>query len=112
MFAVGKHVGPMRQVGAAGINEINARQQVLARDLLRAQVLLHRHRIVSAAFDRRIVADDHTLAAGYPPDAGDNTGAGNLVLVDAVGRKRRQFKKRRACVDKRHHTVARQELAA
>ena len=44
MLAVGEHLGLMRQVGAAGIDEIDARQRVLRRDLLRAQMLLHRHR--------------------------------------------------------------------
>ena len=33
------------------------------RDLLRAQMLLDRHRIIGAALDRRIVGDDHRLAA-------------------------------------------------
>ena len=112
MLAVGKYVGPMRKIGAAGIDQIDARQQVLARDLLGAQMLLHRHRIIRAAFDGRVVAHDHALAAGHPPDAGDNAGAGNLVVVHAAGGKRRQFKERGAWIDQRHHAVARQEFAA
>ena len=75
MLAVGKHLGLVRQVGAAGIDQIDARQPVLARDLLRAQMLLHRHRIIGAALDRRIVADDHAFAALDAPDAGDDAGA-------------------------------------
>ena len=63
MLAVGKHLGLMRQVGAAGIDQIDAGQPVLARDLLRAQMLLHRHRIIGAAFDGGIVADDDAFAA-------------------------------------------------
>ena len=63
MLAVGKHFGLMRQIGAAGIDQIDAGQTVLRRDFLRAQVLLHRHRIIGAALDRRIVGDDHRLAA-------------------------------------------------
>ena len=63
MLLVGKHLGLMGEVRAAAIDQIDARQAVLLRNLLRAQVLLHRHRKVSAALHRRIVADDHALAA-------------------------------------------------
>ena len=72
VIAVGKHVDLVGQVGAAGIDEVDARQVVLARDLLRAQVLLDGQRIVGAALDGRVVADDHALAAGDPADAGDD----------------------------------------
>ena len=112
MLAVGKHFGLVRQVGAAGIDQIDARQPVLARDLLRAQMLLHRHRIIGAALDGGIVADDHAFAAGDPADAGDDAGAVDGVVVHAVGGERRQFEKRRARIDQRHHPLARQQLAA
>ena len=72
MLAVGEHFGLMRQVGAAGIDQINAGQAVLARDLLGAQMLLHRHRIIGAALDRGIVADDDAFAPGDAADAGDD----------------------------------------
>jgi hypothetical protein len=52
MIAIGKHLGLVRQVGTAGIDQVDARQPVLSRDLLHAKVLLHRHRIVGAALDR------------------------------------------------------------
>ena len=51
MLAVGKHFSLMRQVGAAAIHQIDAGQPVLARDFLRAQMFLHRHRKVGAALD-------------------------------------------------------------
>ena len=63
VLAVGEHLGVLRQVGAAGVDEIDARQPVLARDLLRAQVLLDGHRVIRAALDGGVVADDHALAA-------------------------------------------------
>ena len=44
------------------IDQIDAGQPVLARDLLRAQMLLHRDRIVGAALDRGVVADDDAFA--------------------------------------------------
>ena len=75
MVAVGEHIGLVRQVRAARIDEVDARQPVLARDLLRAQVLLDGHRVIRAALDRRVVADDHAFAARNAADAGDDAGA-------------------------------------
>ena len=112
MIAVGKHFGPVRQVGAAAIDEIDARQPVLARDLLRADMLLHRHRIISAALDRGVVAHDHAFAALDAADAGDDAGGMDRVLVHAEGRETGKFQKRRARIDQRHHAVARQQFTA
>ena len=108
MLAVGKHLGLMRQIGAAGIDEIDAGQPVLERDLLRAQMLLHRHRIVGAALDRRIVGDDHRLAARDPADAGDQAGAVHVALVHAEGGERADFEERRAGIDQPRHALARE----
>ena len=63
VVAVGEDLGLQRQVGAAGIDQVDAREAVLERDLLRAQVLLDRQREVRAALDGRVVGDDHALAA-------------------------------------------------
>ena len=82
------------------------------RDLLRAQVLLDRHRVVRAALDRRVVGDDHALAAGDPADAGDDARAGALVVVHAVGGQRRELEERAAGVEQPVDAVARQQLAA
>ena len=112
MLAIGKHLGLVRQVGAAGIDQIDAGQPVLARDLLRAQMLLHRHRQVGAALDGRVVGDDHAFAPFDAADAGDDAGAVDRVVVHAVGGERRELEERRAGVDQRHHAIARQQLAA
>ena len=112
MLAVREHLGLVRQVGAAGIDEVDAGQPVLARDLLRAQVLLHRHRVVGAALDGRVVADDHRLAPADAADAGDQPGAVDVVLVHAVRRKRAELEEGRARIDEAQHALARQELAA
>ena len=112
MLAVGEHFGLMRQVGAARVDEIDARQPVLARDLLGAQVLLHRHRVIGAAFDRRVVGDDHAFAALDAADAGDQAGAVDGVVVEAVGGERRQLQEWRAGIDQVHDAVARQQLTA
>ena len=68
---VGENLVLLRQERAAGIDHVDARQIVLPRDILRAQMLLHRHRIVGAALDGRIIGDDHAFAARDPADAGD-----------------------------------------
>ena len=59
VIAIGEHLRLQRQERAAGIDQVDAGQAVLQRDLLRADVLLDRHRKVGAAFDRRVVGDDH-----------------------------------------------------
>src|SRR5262249_59176365 len=91
MLAVGKYLGRVRQVGAGGIHQVDAGQPVFTRDLLGAQVLLHRHRVVGAALDGGVVAHDHAFAAGNASDAGDETGAVNRIVVHAIGGERRQF---------------------
>jgi hypothetical protein len=74
-------------------------------------MLLHRHRIIGAALDGGIVADDDAFAAGDTANAGDDAGAVDGVVIEAVGSERRQFEERRAGIDERHHPLARQELA-
>ncbi len=112
MLAVGEDFRLVRQVGAATVDEIEARQPVLARDLLGAQVLLHRHRVIGAAFDGRVVGDDHAFAALDAADAGDEPGAVDGVVVETVGGERRQLQERRAGIDQVHHALARQQLTA
>jgi hypothetical protein len=65
--AVREHVGLHGQERAARVDQVGARQAVLERDLLRAQVLLDRQRKVGAALDGRVVRDDQRLAAGDRP---------------------------------------------
>ena len=112
MVAVGKHLGLVRQVSAAGIDQIDAGQPVLARDLLGAQMLLHRHRIVGAALHGRIVADDHDEAAGDAPDAGDQAGAVDRLAVHLIRRQRRQLEERRAGIEQAGDALAGQQLSA
>ena len=71
----GKTSDCMRQERAARVDQVDAGQAVLQRDLLRAQVLLDRHRVVGAALDRGVVGDDHALAPVHHADAGDEPGA-------------------------------------
>ncbi len=112
VVSIGEHIVLIRQVRAARIDEVHARQPVLGRDLLRAHVLLHRDRIVGAALDRRVVADDHALAAGDPADAGDEARARRIVVVHPVRGELRQLEERRARIEQLRDPIARQQLAA
>jgi YebC/PmpR family DNA-binding regulatory protein len=90
VVAVGKNLVLLRQVGAAGIDHVDAGQPVLPRDLLGAQMLLHRHRVIGAALDGRVVGDDHAPRARDPADAGDHARARRLAVIEAVRRQLRR----------------------
>ena len=63
VVAVGEDLVLERQEGAARVDEVEAGEAVLERDLLRAEVLLDGHRVVGAALDRGVVGDDDALGA-------------------------------------------------
>ena len=88
VLAVGEDVGLERQVGAARVDQVEARQPVLLGDLLRAQVLLDRQRQVGAPLDGGVVGDDHAGAPLDDADPGDDPGRGRLALVDVPGGER------------------------
>ena len=110
--SIGKDLGLQRQKRAARIDQVNARQTVLDRDFLRAQMLLHGDRIVGAALDGRVVGDDHRLAPLDAADAGDDARARRLVVVHAPGRQRREFDERAVGIDQALDAIAHQQLAA
>ena len=112
VLAVGEDLVLHRQEGTAGVDQVDAGQPVLQRHLLRAQVLLHGHRVVGAAFDGGVVGDDDDLAAVDPADPGDDPGAGRRVVVEAVGGERRELEEGRAGVEQPVDALARQQLAA
>ena len=112
VVTVGEDLVLAGQERAAGVDEVEARQPVGGRDLLRPQVLLDRHRVVGAALDRRVVGRDDAVTATDPADAGDQPGAWGLVAVEPVGGQRRQLEEGRAGVEQRGHPVPRQQLAA
>ena len=112
MVAVGEHLGLMRQVRAPAVDEIDARQPVLLGDLLSAEVLLDGQRIIGAALHRRVVADDHHLAARDAADPRDQARARNFAVVHVAGGELADLEKRRARVEQPLDAVAGQELAA
>ena len=83
VLLVREHLVLHRQERAAGVDEVEARQPVRARDLLGAQVLLDGDRVVGAALHRRVVGHHDAVAALDPADAGDDAGAGHRVVVHA-----------------------------
>ena len=112
MLSIGEDIVLERQEGAARIHEVDARQVVLLRDLLCAQVLLHRHREVGAALDGRVVRDDHALLALDDADPGDDSCAGRLALVEVPGRQRAELEESAAGVDEPVDPLARGHLPA
>ena len=74
-------------------------------------MLLHREWEIRAAFDRRIVRDDHALAAFDDADAGDDAGTRRLPVIDVPGGERIQLEERRPRVDEPVDPLAREQLA-
>ena len=111
VLPVRKDLGLHRQERAARVHEVDARQAVFERDLLRAEVLLHGEWVVRATFDGRVVGDDEHLAARDAADAGDEAGARRLAVVHAPGGERRQLEERRAGVEKAVDPLPHRQLA-
>ena len=106
----------VHQVGAAGLDQVDDRQLVLARDLLRAQRLLQAHRRDGAALDRAVARRDEAAPAGDDADADDGTAAHHrllaVVVVHVQPGEAAQLEEGRAAVEQARHALARQQLAA
>src|SRR3546814_18727477 len=112
MVGVGKNLVLMRQVRSSAVDQIDSGQAVRLGNLLRAQMLLYRHRIVSAALHRRIVADDHRLPPRHPADAGDHARTGDLAAIKVAGSELADFENGRTWIEQRHDPLPREQLAA
>ena len=112
VVAVGEDLGLQRQERPARVDEVDARQVVLLRHLLRAQVLLHRERVVRAALHGRVVGDDHALAALDDADPGHDPGRRRVAVVQVPRGERVQLEEGRAGVEEAVDPLAREELAA
>ena len=109
---VREHLGLEREEGAARVDEVDAGEPVLARDLLRAQVLLDREREVRAALDRRVVRDDDALATLDDADPRHDSCRRRLAVVEVPRRECVQLEERRARVDEAVDPLARGQLSA
>ena len=113
MLAVRKDLGLVRQVRATTVHEVDARQTVFAGNFLGTQMLLHRHRVIGAALNRRIIADDHDFPARDPAHAGDHASAVNLVIaIHATCRQSTDLQEGRTGVEQSFDTITGQQLAA
>ena len=112
VLTIGEDVGLQREKGPARVDEVEARQVVLLRDLLGAQVLLHGEREVRAALDRGVVRDEDAAAALDHPDPRHDAGRRRLAVVDLPRGKRVQFQECRAGVDEQVDALPGGELAA
>ena len=110
VLAVREHLGLQRKEGAARVDEVDARQTILQRDLLRPEVLLHGDREVGAALDGGVIGDDQHFAARDPPDAGDQPGRWRLVIVHAERGQTRQLEKRRSGIEELLDPFANRQL--
>ena len=106
MVAVGKNLRLMGQVGSARIDQINARKVIGLSNFLGTQMLLHGHRIVSAAFDRGVVADDHHLPTRHAADPGDNSSRRDFAIIQVIGGKLPDLQKRGAGIKHSLHPLA------
>ena len=94
MLAVREHLVLARQVGAAGVHQVDTRQAVLLGDGLGAQVLFDGQRVIGAAFDRGIVGHDHAFDAFHPADAGNHPGSRDVFAIHLMSCQLAQLEKR------------------
>src|SRR5712691_1384172 len=111
VLAVRKDLGLQGQEGPAGVDEVDAGQPVLPRNLLGPQVLLHGEGKVGPALHAGIVGDHHHLAAADAPDAGDEARRGRGPIVHAVGGEGPDLQEGRATVEQALDAIAHRHLA-
>ncbi|ADP95765.1 hypothetical protein HP15_1 [Marinobacter adhaerens HP15] len=99
------------QVGAAGIDQVDARQAVLQGDFLGAQVFFDGQRVVAAAFYGGVVGDDHAFGAGDAAHAGDDACSGDFFIVNVVGGELADFQERGAVVQEAVDALSGEQLA-
>ncbi|MNO73340.1 hypothetical protein D3C76_643030 [compost metagenome] len=111
VLAVREHFILTRQVGAAGVHQIDARQTVLLGDGLGAQVLFHRQRVIRTTFDRGVVGDNHALDAFHTADPGNYASSGDVFAIHLVRRQLADLQKRRTRIEQAVDALARQQFA-
>ena len=99
-----------RQVGTAGLDEVDRRQPVLLRHLGGAEALLDRDGVGRATLHGRVVGDDHALDALDDADAGDDRAADGEVGAPAG--ERAELEERGVGVDEQLDALAGGQLAA
>ena len=77
---VWEHVVLLGKESTGGVNQIDAGQVVLHRDLLRPNVLLHRDGVVSATLEREVIGDDHALSTMNIANASNDVARWNTLI--------------------------------
>ena len=111
VLPVGEHVRLEREERPTRVDEVHAREPVLLCHLLRAEVLLHRERVVRAALDGRVVRDDDAVPPFDHADPGDDPGGRGVAVVELPGGERVQLEEGGAGVDETVDPLAGGELA-
>ena len=112
VLLVGEDLVLQRQESAAGLDEIEARQPVLARNCLRPQVLLDGDRVIGPALDRGVVGDDDAFGGGDAADARDHPGRVQIARIHFPGRELSDLEKGRARIEQPGNPFPREQLAA
>src|SRR5215813_2616879 len=100
-----------RKIGAGGFDQRDRCEMIRRGDLSQSRVFALADLADRAAFDRRFVGDDQTLAARDKPNAADHAHADEFVLHPVTGQ-RRNFEKIGAFVEQHLHALARRQLAS
>lgn len=112
MFAVGEDISLEVEEGAAGVDEVDTGEMVILGDILGAEMFFNRFGVVGTAFDSGVVGDDHDFDAGDAADAGDDTGAGGVVIVEIPSGEGGEFEEGAIGVEDGVDAVADEEFAA
>jgi len=98
------------QIHAGRVDQIDDRDALAHRDLLRAQDFLDRFGPPAARFDGRIVRHHDHGPPVHAAHAGHHARAGRLAVVLIVGDEQTHFEPRSARVEQARHPLARREL--
>ena len=112
MFFVGKNLVLQGQKSPAGFNQIQAGQAVFQSNFLPAQMLLNRHRMISAAFNRGVIGNNHAGDALNLANAGNDASTIDITGIHIPCSKLANFQKCRTRINEPIDACARQQLAA
>src|SRR5439155_26452909 len=106
-----KYAALIRQVHTRGIDQVDDRNALPHRDLLRAQDLLDRLAPPRPGFDRRIIGHHDDRPAAHAAEARAGAGGRRLPIVLVPGDEQTDFDPRTVPVEQRGGALARGELA-
>ncbi len=84
VLPIREHLILSGKIGATALDEVDAREAVLRRDLLRPQMLFDRDGVVGTPLHRRVVRNDDAFPATDAPDASNDASTGDVSTVKTV----------------------------